>query len=99
MVLAPFFHGTMLMISAQLERAMEADALRALLKSVPGVKVIDTPGESIYPMPMLTTADPSIHVGRVRSDGKALQLIAALDNTGRAAQVAASLALELSKKP
>ncbi len=96
LALAPFFHGTMLMVSAQLERPLDADALRVQLKAVPGVKVIDTPAENIYPMPMLVTADPSIHVGRIRAEGKSLQLVAALDNTGRAAEVAASLALKFA---
>ncbi len=50
-------------------------------------------------MPMITTADPSIHVGRIRSEGKSLQLVAALDNTGRAAEVAASLALKFALRP
>ena len=96
MVSAPFFHGTMLLISVQLERPLDAEALRAQLKSVPGVKVLDTPDQSIYPMPMLVTADSSIHVGRIRSEGKSLQLIAALDNAGRVAQVSASLALKFA---
>ena len=45
---------------------------------------------------MLVTADPAIHVGRIRSEGKSLQLIAALDNAGRAGEVAASLAIKLA---
>ena len=98
MLLAPFFHGTLLVISAQLERPLDADALRTQLKAVPGVKVIDTPSEGIYPMPLLVTADPAIHIGRVRSEGKSLQLIAALDNAGRAAEVAASLALKFARR-
>lgn len=99
MVAAPFFHGTMLIISAQLERPLEAEAFRAQLKAVPGVKVIDAPSESIYPMPMLVTADSSIHVGRIRTEGKSVQLVAALDNAGRAAEVAASLALKFAVRP
>lgn len=98
MIAAPFFHGTMLVISAQLERVFEADALREQLKAVVGLKVLDSPAEGIYPMPMLVTADPSIHVGRIRVEGKALQLVAALDNAGRAGEVAASLAIKLAQK-
>ena len=47
---------------------------------------------------LLVTADPAIHIGRVRSEGKSLQLIAALDNTGRAAELAASLALKFARR-
>lgn len=98
MISAPFFHGTMLVISAQLERVFEADALREQLKTVAGLKVLDSPAEGIYPMPMLVTADPSIHVGRIRVEGKSLQLLAALDNAGRAGEVAASLAIKLAAR-
>jgi aspartate-semialdehyde dehydrogenase len=98
MIAAPFFHGTMLVISAQLDRVFEADALREQLKAAPGLKVLDSPAEGIYPMPMLVTADPSIHVGRIRVEGKSLQLVAALDNAGRAGEVAASLAIKLASR-
>ncbi len=99
MIAAPFFHGTLLVISAQLERVFDADALRERLKGVAGLKVLDSPAEGIYPMPMLVTADPSIHVGRIRLEGKSLQLVAALDNAGRAGEVAASLAIKLASRP
>lgn len=98
MLSAPFFHGTMLVISAQMERGFDADALREQLKNVAGLKVLDEPAEGIYPMPMLVTADPSIHVGRIRVEGKSLQLVAALDNAGRAGDVAASLAIKLASR-
>jgi len=98
LIAAPFYHGTMLVISAQLERALEAEALRAQLKTVAGVKVLDAPAEGIYPMPMLVTSDPSIHVGRIRVEGRSLQLVAALDNAGRAGEVAASLAIKLAAR-
>lgn len=98
MLSAPFFHGTMLVVSAQLDRVMDADTLRAQLKAAPGVKVLDTPAEGIYPMPMLVTADPAIHVGRVRVDGKTLQLVVALDNAGRVGDTAASLLLTLAAR-
>ncbi len=98
LIAAPFFHGTMLVVSAQLERPLEAQLLRDQLKTVPGLKVLDVPAEGIYPMPMLVTADPSIHVGRIRVEGKSLQFVAALDNAGRAGEVAASLALKLASR-
>ncbi len=95
---APFFHGTMLVITAQLTAPMDADVLREQLKKVTDVKVLDAPGEGIYPMPMLVTADPAIHVGRIRVEGNTLQLVAALDNAGRAGDVAASLAIKFAGK-
>lgn len=95
---APFFHGTMLFITAQLERAIEPDAARAALKTGRGVKLLDDTAQGIYPMPMLVTADPAIHLGRVRTEGKTLQLCAALDNAGRTGDAAASLALALGAR-
>ncbi len=98
LVFAPFFHGTMLVLTAQLEKPMEAEAIRDQLKAVAGVKVLDAPAENVYPMPMLVTADPAIHIGRIRVDGRTLQLVAAIDNAGRAGDVAASLAIKLAAK-
>jgi aspartate-semialdehyde dehydrogenase len=95
---APFFHGTALFVTAQLDRALEADAARGMLKAQAGVKLLDDPAQGIYPMPMLVTADPAIHLGRVRTEGKTLQLCAALDNAGRAGDAAASLALALAAR-
>ena len=74
------------------------DALREQLKTSAGLKVLDAPAEGVYPMPMLVTADPAIHIGRIRVEGNTLQLVAALDNAGRAGDVAASLAIKFAAK-
>jgi aspartate-semialdehyde dehydrogenase len=52
------------------------------------VKVIDSPEERIYPMPMLAVNDDAVLVGRVREDGSqenGLDLFAVADNLRRGA--------------
>jgi len=59
---------------------------------------IAAPAENIYPMPMLTTDDASIHVGRVRALGERVQLVAATDNAFRVAESAIDIAFELADR-
>ena len=50
--------------------------------------MFDSPAERVYPMPMLVSADPSVHVGRLRAFPQApewLTLFAVVDNAGRGA--------------
>jgi aspartate-semialdehyde dehydrogenase len=52
------------------------------------VKVIDSPEERIYPMPMLAVNDDAVLVGRVREDGSqenGLDLFVVADNLRRGA--------------
>jgi aspartate-semialdehyde dehydrogenase len=47
------------------------------------VKVIDQPGEGIYPMPMLAVNDDAVLVGRLRADAalpNGLALFLSVDN-------------------
>lgn len=84
----PTFFGCCLSVVVKLGKGATADELRAALKAAPGVKLLDLPAEKIYPMPMLCTADPSVHVGRVRLlPGKTdvATLFVAVDNAGRGA--------------
>lgn len=81
----PGFHGLSLVLQLRLKRPASADELRAALRSSDRVKVLDQPGEKIYPMPMLVTGDPAVHVGRIRSAQDQAWLFCATDNVGRAA--------------
>lgn len=92
----PTYHGLTLVISAHLNRPVDADGVRALFKEEPGLKVLDDPSQNIYPMPMLTTDDAATHVGRIRAVGTRVQLVAATDNVFRAADTAVDLALKLA---
>lgn len=94
----PTFHGGMLTATVHLEGPISADAARAALKGSAELKLLDDPPTGVYPMPLLVTADPLVQVGRIRAQGQALQLVAAVDLVGRAAQNAATLALTLSSR-
>lgn len=92
----PTYHGLTVVLSAHLKRPVDADAVRAALKAEAGLKVLDAPEQHVYPMPMLTTDDAAVHVGRVRALGERVQLVAAVDSAFRLADTAVELALELA---
>jgi aspartate-semialdehyde dehydrogenase len=79
-------------MSGQLEGPLD---VAAALKAAPNVKVLDAPGEGIYPMPMVAVADRSVHVGRIRAAGNHFWLVAAVDNAGFVARAGVELALTL----
>jgi aspartate-semialdehyde dehydrogenase len=55
-------------IHIELERPMQADEAREILRSAPGVAVIDDPRHSGYPMPLNTAGSDPVYVGRIRND-------------------------------
>jgi aspartate-semialdehyde dehydrogenase len=62
-------------------------AARELLRAARAVKVLDLPGEAIYPMPMLAVNDDAVLVGRLRDDpamAPGLSFILAADNLRKA---------------
>ncbi|MBK7861721.1 MAG: aspartate-semialdehyde dehydrogenase [Archangiaceae bacterium] len=91
----PVFHGVMFCVHAQLESPLEAEAARAALKAQPQVKVLDQPDEAIYPTALLTAQDDAVHVGRVRTAGNHLWLVAAVDGAALVARAAVRMALAL----
>jgi aspartate-semialdehyde dehydrogenase len=94
----PTFHGTTLVLTAHLAAAADADTVRSTLRASSELKVLDEPSSHIYPMPMLVTDDPSIHVGRIRAQRQRVHLVATVDNAYRAADAAVALALELADR-
>jgi aspartate-semialdehyde dehydrogenase len=75
---------------------------RQVLQTAPGLKVLDAPGDRVYPMPMLVTADEAIHVGRIRSfagSPDALELVAAIDNAGATARLCLEVADLVTRPP
>jgi aspartate-semialdehyde dehydrogenase len=97
-LLVPTYHGLTLVLSAYLKAKVSADAVREVLRASSLLKVIDQPEENIYPMPMLTADDPSVHVGRVRAHHEHVQLVACVDNGLTLADGAADLLLELVER-
>lgn len=88
---SPTFFGHGLAILVEGGRLTE-DAVRNALRGKDAVKLLDTPAERVYPMPMLVTADEAVHVGRISDiPGRpaAVQMFAAIDNAGRGAAISA----------
>jgi aspartate-semialdehyde dehydrogenase len=101
-VWVPTFYGTLVLMQVRLGRAMTPVEARQLLQPVPGLKILDAPGERVYPMPMLVTADDAIHVGRIRSfagSPDALELVAAIDNAGATARLCLEVAELVTRAP
>ena len=55
-------------ITAEFERPITVDEAREILSAAPGVKVVDDPATLAYPMPLDTSDQDLIYVGRIRED-------------------------------
>ncbi|MFY0569327.1 aspartate-semialdehyde dehydrogenase [Archangium lansingense] len=102
-VQVPTFFGHGLSLSVRLKKPAPVDQAREALKGSPALKVLDSPAEKVYPMPSLVTADPTIHVGRLRSFPQSpewLTLFATVDNAGRGAALnLVEAGLRLAERP
>jgi aspartate-semialdehyde dehydrogenase len=67
-VRVPVFYGHAAAVHVALARPLSVEAAREALRAAPAVKVIDRPGEGVYPMPMLAVNDDAVLVGRLRPD-------------------------------
>jgi aspartate-semialdehyde dehydrogenase len=52
----------------EFENPITVEAARELLAAAPGVKLVDEPEASVYPMPLDTTDQDLVYVGRIRQD-------------------------------
>jgi len=96
-VRVPVFYGLSQAVNLRLHRKLSAADARELLRKAPGVKVLDDPGQGVYPMPMLAVNDDAALVGRVREDASqenGLDLFVTADNVRRGA---ATTALAVAK--
>ena len=78
--LVPVFYGTRQFITLATDRPIGAAAAREALAGAESVKVLDEPGEGVYPMPTLAVGDEALHVGRIRETGAGLALLSVADN-------------------
>ncbi len=84
----PVFYGHSLSVNVVTRAKLRVPDAREVLRKAPGLKVLDDPGERIYPMPMLATNDDAVHVGRIREDAsheRGLALFVAVDNVRKGA--------------
>ncbi|MBF0912058.1 MAG: aspartate-semialdehyde dehydrogenase [Atopobiaceae bacterium] len=55
-------------ITVELEKSLSPDEARAILSNAPGIKVVDNLENLQYPMPLDTSDQDLIYVGRIRED-------------------------------
>ena len=55
-------------VHVEFQRPMSPGEARELLSAMPGVKVLDDPGQGGYPMPWDVTGTDDVYVGRIRRD-------------------------------
>ncbi len=67
-VRVPVFRSHSESINVELHKELGVADARRLLEEAPGIKVYDDPGEQEYPMPLVTTDDDRVWVGRIRED-------------------------------
>ena len=65
-------------ITVEFEKPLSADEARAALAVAPGVRVVDDPANLRYPMPLETSDQDLIFVGRVRRDLSAPEGVSSL---------------------
>ncbi len=67
-VRVPIFYCHSEAANLTFKNPLSPERARELLKTAPGVKVVDDLAQHIYPMPMLAVGDNDTHVGRIRAD-------------------------------
>ncbi|MEK6659908.1 MAG: aspartate-semialdehyde dehydrogenase [Campylobacterota bacterium] len=67
-VRVPTLRGHAEALSVKFAREVDADKAREILKNAPNIIILDTPEESIYPMPSLALEKNETFVGRIRVD-------------------------------
>ena len=65
-------------ITAEFERPITPERARELLSCASGVKLVDDPAQLLYPMPLDTSDQDLIYVGRVRRDLSAPEGVSAI---------------------
>ena len=67
-VRVPVFFGHSESVNIETAKKLTAKEARAVLSQAPGVRVLDNPGEKIYPMPVNAGGMDDTYVGRIRED-------------------------------
>jgi aspartate-semialdehyde dehydrogenase len=67
-VRVPVFRSHSISARIVTERKIGVEEARRALASAPGVKVVDDPASDRYPMPLFTSGEADVQVGRIRED-------------------------------
>ena len=99
-VRVPVFNGHSIAMNVEFEKTISPDEARKILRQSPGVRVVDDPANSLYPMPINASGQFDVLVGRIRKDQSVengLVLWCSGDNIWKgAAQNAIQIAEQLS---
>lgn len=80
---APWFYAHLQSVQIGFAQGVSLAAVRARLEGASGVKLVDAPAESVYPMPSIATGDEAVLVGRLRVDtidSSVIDFVSAMDN-------------------
>lgn len=67
-VRVPVFNGHCVAINVEFENYISPEEAKRILEKSPGVKVVDDPVNSVYPMPITASGQSYVLVGRIRKD-------------------------------
>jgi aspartate-semialdehyde dehydrogenase len=67
-VRVPVFRSHSVAVTAQFERPVDLTTARAALAAAPGLRVVDEPEQSSYPLPIETSGQDDCQIGRLRLD-------------------------------
>jgi aspartate-semialdehyde dehydrogenase len=87
-VRVPVMVGHGVSVHAEFERDISPDEARELLRSAPGVEVMDDPAAAEYPTPLQAAGRDASYVGRIRQDlfdPRALEMFCVGDNLRKGA--------------
>jgi aspartate-semialdehyde dehydrogenase len=67
-VRVPVYRAHSVAVSAEFEKPVSVEAARAVLRSAPGLDVVDNPAKQEYPLPLYASDKYNCQVGRLRQD-------------------------------
>lgn len=67
-VRVPVYRSHSVAVSAEFDKPVTVEAARAVLKTAPGLDLVDEPENKKYPMPLFTAEKYNCEVGRIRKD-------------------------------
>lgn len=101
-VRVPVFIGHSEAVNVEFTDPMSPEEARQILARAPGVKVLDDPSVSLYPMPWLAAGSDDVYVGRIRADAsqpKSLVMWVVSDNLRKGAALnAVQIAEEAARR-
>jgi aspartate-semialdehyde dehydrogenase len=93
----PVIRGHSESITATFSKEISLDEVYEVLSKAPGVKILDSPKEKIYPYPLISEGKDEVFVGRIRKDlcdEKTINLWVVSDNIRKGAALNAIQILE-----